>query len=143
MRRSWVAVAALAFVASGACGNGGSGGAVTIALSEHEIVAAPTSAEAGEITFNVENSGAETHEFVVVSTDLAPDDLPAAEDGSFDEEQIEIVDEIEDMESGASEELIVDLGAGSYILACNVVEEEDGETEAHYAHGMHTAFEVT
>jgi hypothetical protein len=79
---------------------------------------------------------------VVLKTDLAIDELPTAADGSLDEEggPIEVVDEVEDIPSGETASLTVDLDAGAYILACNIVEEEDGETESHYAQGMRIAF---
>lgn len=143
MRRGLSLVAlALVLTVGASCGGEGEG-PVAVSLTEHEIEADPASVPAGEVTFDVSNDGEETHEIVVVSTDLAPDELPTADDGSFDEEQVEVVNEIEDIEAGADETLTVELEAGSYVLACNVVEEEDGETEAHYELGMHTAFDVT
>ncbi len=142
MKKLSVPFTAAVLVFAGACSNGGEG-TVEVALTEFDVRPNPASADAGEITFDVNNAGEETHEIVIVSTDLTSGDLPTADDGSFDEERVEVVDEIEDMEAGSSEELTVDLEPGSYVLACNVVEEEDGETEAHYAEGMHTAFEVS
>jgi uncharacterized cupredoxin-like copper-binding protein len=57
--------------------------------------------------------------------------------------RIEPVDEVEDIPSGGSGELTVDLEEGSYVLFCNIVqEEEDGEVESHYQNGMRTAFTV-
>jgi hypothetical protein len=39
--------------------------------------------------------------------------------------------------------LTLDLEAGTYLLLCNVVEEEEtGEVESHFAEGMHTTFTV-
>jgi hypothetical protein len=35
------------------------------------------------------------------------------------------------------------LEAGDYVVFCNIVEEMDGETESHFAEGMHTTFKVT
>ncbi|MBA2273967.1 MAG: hypothetical protein H0W21_08735 [Actinobacteria bacterium] len=43
---------------------------------------------------------------------------------------------MEEILSGESEELTVDLEAENYVLICNIVEEKGGETEAHYALGM-------
>ncbi len=140
-----LASATLLVVIAGACSSDTS--TASVALSEFKVVADPSSIPAGEITFGVSNIGEETHEVVLIRTDLAPDALPKTDDGSFDEEDLDVVDEIEDMEAGSSEELTVELAAGSYVLACNLVEEEeeDGETivEAHYQEGMHTAFEVS
>jgi hypothetical protein len=82
---------------------------------------------------------------VVIHTDLAPDALPTADDGSVDEagEGIEVIGEIEEFAPGESQTGTFDLAAGSYVLICNVVEEEEGEVEAHYHLGMHAAFTVT
>lgn len=133
-----------ALVSLAACGGGGTTVAVT--LQEFAVLPAQDSAPAGSITFDVENKGPEdTHEFVVIKTDLAPDALPTAEDGSVDEtgEGIdEVIGEIEDIAPGSKETLKVDLEAGSYVLICNVVEEEGADTLVHYALGMRTGFTV-
>ena len=103
------------------------------------------SAPAGEVTFNVGNVGPEdTHEFVIFRTDLAPDALPTAPDGSVDEEGegVELIDEIEDIAVGATPTLTVSLDAGSYVLICNIVEDEGDETIVHYQQGMWTGFTV-
>jgi uncharacterized cupredoxin-like copper-binding protein len=140
---SAVPLAALLSLAS--CG-GGSGTTVAVTLQEFAVLPAQDSAPAGSITFDVENKGPEdTHEFVVIKTDLAPDALPTAEDGSVDEtgEGIdEVIGEIEDIAPGSKETLKVDLEAGSYVLICNVVEEEGADTLVHYALGMRTGFTV-
>src|SRR5918995_4530959 len=119
MNRKWTArfAAALATVVLVACGNdddgtaAGNGTTVQVALQEWAIVPDTASASAGEVTFEIENTGDETHEFVILRTDLGILDLPTAEDGSVDEEGdagIEVVDEVEDLASGASEALTVD-----------------------------------
>jgi hypothetical protein len=51
--------------------------------------------------------------------------------------------EIEDIESGDSQTLTLDLDAGDYVLFCNIVEEEDGEVESHFAEGMYATFTAT
>jgi iron uptake system component EfeO len=147
-----IALAAVVFVA---CGNddetaAGGGTTIQVALQEWAVVPDTASAPAGEVTFEIENAGEETHEFVVIRTDLAVTDLPTAEDGSVDEEGagIEVVDEVEDLAAGASETLTLDLEAGQYDLICNIVEEE-GEMEmempqgpSHFQNGMRTEFTV-
>jgi uncharacterized cupredoxin-like copper-binding protein len=123
-------------------GDGGGATTVNVLLSEFVVEADPGSASAGDVTFAVTNEGEETHEFVIVKTDLAEDALPTADDGSVDEEGegVEVKDEIEDIEPGADGEVTANLEAGAYVLLCNIVEEDDGES--HYAEGMHTAFTV-
>ena len=120
---------------------------VNVDLTEYAITLDVASVPAGPVTFNATNSGEEhAHELVIIKTDLAPDALPTAADGSVDEAGagIEVIDEIEEFDPGGEESLTVDLEAGAYVLICNVVSEmEDGETHVHYAEGMTTAFEVT
>lgn len=141
-------IAVLALVA-GACGDDdggeetGAGGAIEITLQEFAVLPSPDSAPAGEVTFNVTNVGPEdVHEFVVFATDLAPDALPTAPDGSVDEtgEGVELIDEIEDIAVDATPTLTVTLDAGSYVLICNIVEEEGADTIVHYQQGMRVGF---
>jgi uncharacterized cupredoxin-like copper-binding protein len=123
---------------------GGDGGEVDITLQEFAVGATPATAGAGSVTFNIVNNGPDdVHEFVVIRTDLDPNALPTDENGAVDEagEGIEVIDEVEEMEPGASETLTVDLEAGSYALICNIYDAE--EDEAHYSEGMRTAFTLS
>jgi uncharacterized cupredoxin-like copper-binding protein len=144
LKRSGMAAALLALVPLGltSCG-GGEETTVDVTLQEFAVLPAQDSAPAGSITFQVENTGPEdVHEFVVIRTDLAPDALPTDENGAVEEEGegMEVIDEIEDIPVGETENRTVDLDAGSYVLICNIYDEE--EQEAHYAMGMRTAFTV-
>ena len=114
-------------------------------LEEWKITLTPTTGAAGEVTFTIDNIGEKDHEFVIVKTDLAPDKLPTiadgAEKGTVDEEGegITAVDELEDIKSGTDgNKLAVTLDAGSYVIFCNVHDED----LVHYQKGMHTAFTV-
>lgn len=147
--------AALAALALVACGDddktaGGAASTVQVTLQEWAVVPDMATAPAGEVTFEIENTGEEAHEFVILRTDLEVTDLPTAEGGSVDEEGagIEVVDEVEDLAAGASETLTVDLDSGQYALICNILEEE-GEMEmepgvslSHFKNGMRTEFIV-
>jgi len=116
---------------------------VNVTLQEFSILPDVSSAAAGDITFSVTNDGPdEVHEFVVIKTDLAPDALPTDADGVVDEEGagLTVIDEIEDMAVGATEDLTVTLAAGNYALICNIFDEETND--AHYQMGMYTAFTV-
>lgn len=127
-------------------GTQASDGTVAVTLQEFAIATDPASASAGSVTFDLSNEGPkDTHEFVVISTDLGPTELPTAKDGSVDEtgEGMEVIDEVEDVPVGATESLTVDLEAGNYVLICNIVEEEDGKVESHYQEGMRTSFTVS
>ena len=131
-------------------GNGDDGGddggsSIAVTLQEFNVIPDASSADAGEVTFEVENVGPDDpHELVVMKTDLAADALPTGEDGAVleDGEGVELIDEVEELEVGDTGTLTVNLEAGSYVLLCNLVEEEDGELESHYQEGMRTAFTV-
>jgi uncharacterized cupredoxin-like copper-binding protein len=154
MRRSTASVVAAAvgvWSFAAGCGDdddGGEaagGGEVNVVISEFTVEPDPDSVGAGEVTFVVDNQGGETHEFLVVDADSA-DDLPVDDDGAFDEAAFgedKVLDEVEDIESGDTAELTLDLEAGTYVLLCNVVEEEEsGEVESHFMEGMHATFTV-
>lgn len=144
-----------------ACGNDDDGGAtdaaasettasaeapVAVTLQEFAVSAEPASVPTGTVTFSVTNDGPDdVHEFVVISTDLEPTELPTDKDGAVveDGKGMEVVDEIEDIPVGESQTLSVDLDAGSYVLICNILQKEpDGTLEAHYSVGMRTGFTV-
>jgi uncharacterized cupredoxin-like copper-binding protein len=109
------------------------GGSVAVELNEWKVVPASATAAAGPVTFAVTNKGTTIHEFVVVKTDLKADALPVV-DHKIDESTLTPVDEIEDIEAGASPTLDVTLEAGHYVLLCNI--------ETHYEQGMHADFDV-
>jgi uncharacterized cupredoxin-like copper-binding protein len=150
-----VAVAALAL---GACGDGEPSQApstqaptttahttVGVTLQEFSVTPATQSAPAGQVTFEAKNTGPkDPHELVVIKTDLEPGALPTTPKGGVDEEGagVEAIGEIEEFEVGKTESKTLDLKAGSYVLICNVVEEDEGKTEAHYQLGMRAAFTV-
>lgn len=120
-----------------------SDGTVEVTLQEFSVGTIPASAPAGTVTFEVSNIGPEdTHEFVVISTDLGPTELPTGPDGAVleDGEGMEVIDEIEDLAVDASETLSVDLEAGPYVLICNIYDKK--EKESHYQEGMRTGFTV-
>lgn len=146
-----VAVLASLSLALAACapsatpGSDADGEATTVAVTLQEWAVVPASdvAPAGEVVFEITNDGPEdVHEFVILRTDLNPADLPIDEHGAVTEEgdAIEVVDEIEDVPVGETQELTVTLEAGNYVLLCNIYDE--GEDEAHFALGMRTAFTV-
>jgi uncharacterized cupredoxin-like copper-binding protein len=142
-----LAVVLLGFLAVvPACSSGGPS-TVAVELREWAVDAEPTSVTSGEVTFEVSNNGEDPHELVVARSDLAPDALPTDDDGAVPEDEVDIVDEVEELAPGTDGELTIELEPGSYVLFCNLVEQEseDGETitEAHYSEGMRSAFEVS
>jgi uncharacterized cupredoxin-like copper-binding protein len=134
-------VMGLGLVAAG-CGGGGED--VSVTLQEFAVGTDPASVSEGSVTFNLENKGPDdTHEFVVIRTDLDPTALPTDENGAVDETGagIEVVDEVEEIPVGETPTLTVDLTAGSYVLICNIFDES--ENEAHYQEGMRTGLTVS
>jgi len=56
-----------------------------------------------------------------------------------------VAGEVEDVASGASESLTLDLDAGQYVLICNIFEEEmmmEMPDPSHFQSGMRTEFTV-
>jgi uncharacterized cupredoxin-like copper-binding protein len=99
------------------------------------LTPSPATAPAGEVTFEVTNSGTQEHEFVVIQSDLALDDLPF--DDAADEvieDELTVVDEIEGVMPGETKTLTVTLAEGTYALICNL--------EGHFRMGMRSAFTV-
>lgn len=148
--RGWPVAAGVLTLALAACtgaqatptpGDGGT--TVEVTLQEWAVVPAEMSAPAGQVTFVITNEGPDdVHEFVVIRTDLAPGDLPTDATGTVVEggEGMEVVDEVEDLPVGDTAELAVELAAGSYVLVCNIYDED--EAEAHYQMGMRIGFTV-
>jgi uncharacterized cupredoxin-like copper-binding protein len=117
--------------------SGGGGASIDTNESDFKIDLSATTATPGSVTFHVRNTGAQVHEFVVIKTDTAGDQMPQASGGTEVEEEstgLTVVDEIEDIAAGASADLDVTLDAGHYVLICNV--------PGHYQLGMHTDFTV-
>ena len=129
--------------ASPAGGSPAAGQTVDVTLQEWAVVPASDSVAAGDVSFAVTNNGPEdVHEFVVLKTDLDAAALPTDDTGAVVEagEGITVVDEIEDIPVGESQDLSVALDAGRYVLLCNIYDET--EQEAHYTMGMRTNFTV-
>ena len=103
-------------------------------LSDYRLVIDQPSIAAGHVVFGIRSRRAATvHEFKVIRTDLAPDQLPidaasakASEDGK--------VGELLNVAAGSSGKLALDLVPGMYVLMCNVA--------GHYQLGMRVGFEV-
>lgn len=105
-------------------------GPVKVDLTEWKIAPAAATATAGKVTFDVHNSGAATHEMVVIRTDKGAANLGTGarvpETGS--------VGETGDVAAGKSKSVTLKLKPGHYALICNIA--------GHYSSGMHTDFTV-
>jgi uncharacterized cupredoxin-like copper-binding protein len=121
----------------------GGGTTVPVTLQEWAVVPETATVSAGDVTFTVSNSGPEdVHEFVILRTDLEAGSLPTDATGAVSEdgEGMEVVDEIEDLAVGSTQDVTANLAAGKYVLLCNIYSED--EQESHYQLGMRTAFTV-
>ena len=103
---------------------------VGVSLREFKVDATASAAAAGKVTFTVRNTGAVTHEFVVLRTTKRAASLlkgaRADESGN--------VGETGDLAAGASKTITVNLKPGHYALICNL--------PGHYTAGQHTDFTV-
>ena len=125
----------LAACSSSSSPSGGGASDVNADLKEWQFALDSSTGAAGEITFHIKNNGEKTHEFVVISTDTAADSLPVDEaNDEVDETQFTPVDEVEDITSGSTAELTVNLEPGHYVILCNLT--------GHYAKGMAADFTV-
>jgi uncharacterized cupredoxin-like copper-binding protein len=143
LRRLFIVLAAMTLALT-VVSCGGGGGTVNVTLQEFSIGTDPTTADAGEVTFEATNEGPnDTHEFVVFLTDLGPSELPTDENGAVVEtgEGIELIGEIEDIPVGETKNVTLDLEAGNYVFICNIWDED--EQESHYQEGMRTTFTVS
>jgi hypothetical protein len=127
-----------------ACEPVGSGGTeLAVVLDEFSVVPASATAAPGAVRFVADNQGEEPHELVVVRAASAAD--LTVEDGQVVEDALaegDFLGEIEAFPAGETCEGTFELTAGSYVLFCNLVEEEDGALESHFEEGMQTTLLV-
>lgn len=98
----------------------------------------PSTAPAGKVTFVVENSGTEEHEFVVLQTETMAADLPydqATDEVIEDSPGLTNIGEIEGLQPGETKTLALDLTSGHYALICNLTK--------HWRQGMRADFTVS
>ena len=102
-------------------------------LAERTVTASPATTAGGATRFEIANTGASVHEFVVIRTELGPDALPTTE-SRVDESQLQVLGATQLIDPGATDVLSLTLPSGSYALICNI--------PGHYQLGMRTAFTV-
>ena len=116
-------------------GDGGEATTVDVGLEEFSVNPSVDTVAAGTVTFSLTNDGTMPNNFKVIATDLAADALPVIEDQFIvDEEAVDVLATTADLDAGGTEEVSLDLAAGSYVLICNI--------PSHYESGMFTAFTV-
>ena len=110
---------------------------VNVMLQEWRMMSDKSRIPAGKVKFSVQNRGQETHEIVLLKTNLAYDSIPLQSSGGIDENNAGVlIDELEDISSKTGKSMTVMLKPGNYVLLCNMVEMEQGQKEEHYAMGM-------
>jgi hypothetical protein len=113
---------------------------VPVRLSEFRVRVAPATIPAGPVSFAVKNAGGLEHEVVIVRGS-DPAALPVDADGAVDEDRLAPADqlgELEDLTPKVNAKFDAGvLAPGTYVLFCNIVSKDGGETLSHYAEGMH------
>jgi len=100
-----------------------------VGLIEYQVKPERLSVAAGPTKFVATNeSKSEVHELAV---------LLVKSDGSFQN-----TGEVEGLDPGKSGEVVLDLPAGKYVLACLIEAGESGSTKNHFDEGMKIDFEV-
>ncbi|MBI2165965.1 MAG: copper-binding protein [Chloroflexi bacterium] len=91
---------------------------------------------AGEVTFQLVNQGQAEHEMVILKTDLPANALKIKANGAEVDESAsgEVMGEVEDLGSGQTKSVTLNLAPGRYVLTCNIL--------GHYKAGMVTVLEV-
>jgi caa(3)-type oxidase subunit IV len=93
-------------------------------------------ANAGPVTFHIVNGADDMlHEFIIFETDLPPGELPTDMSGRVKEDAMNILAAAEDIPPSHSRDLTVNMGAGHYVMICNL--------PGHYLQGMRVEFTVT
>jgi uncharacterized cupredoxin-like copper-binding protein len=94
----------------------------------------PLSAQAGQVTFEIQNVGAVAHDFVVIATDIDVADLLV--DANLVDEGAAgvVIGRALPINAGNSDVLRLELEAGTYAVICNIA--------GHYEMGMYTSLTV-
>ena len=125
----------------GQSGAAGTAVVVRVELQEWAVLPSIDSVAAGSVTFQATNTGGIEHELVIIKTELGPHALPISGPGMVDEfaAGILVIDGVEALPAGGQSTVTVTMGAGKYVLVCNIATDIGG----HYELGMATAFTVT
>lgn len=109
---------------------------MTVTLLEYQIISERTDVPAGEVIFDVVNTGEEVHEFVLIKSDMDIAALPPSPiKGEVDEAAIgEFIGGFEDVPTGGMKSGALALSPGRYILLCNLT--------GHYEGGMVSTLQV-
>jgi uncharacterized cupredoxin-like copper-binding protein len=111
-------------------------GTLSIIEGSFQIFANRSTIPAGQITFDITNTGPDDHELVVFKTDLSINDLPV-QNGQVveDDPALQKIGEQDQFPAGESRSLTLNLDPGHYVLICNL--------PGHYEQGMRFGLTVT
>ena len=104
---------------------------MTVTMNDYSFILETDAVPAGDITFDVVNTGDEIHEMILFKSDMDVTTLPksAANPGEVDEDQVgEYIGGFEDVQSGTAANGTLVLAPGRYIVLCNL--------NKHYDNGM-------
>ena len=107
---------------------------INVTENEWQISLDRTTVNAGKVTFAIKNDGKNEHEFVILKTDTAADQLPVTDGKVVEDQAGTSPGEVENIAKGVTKSKTFDLEPGQYVFICNV--------EGHYIQGMHAAFTV-
>ena len=109
---------------------------MTITMMEYQIITERPDVPAGEVVFDVVNTGEEVHELVLIKSDLDTAALPPSNvKDEVDEAAIgEFIGAFEDVQTAGLATGALTLSPGRYILLCNLT--------GHYKGGMVTTLQV-
>ena len=109
---------------------------MAVTLLEYQIIPERMDVPAGEVTFDVVNTGEEVHELIVIKSDMDTAALPPSNvKDEVDEGAIgEFIGAFEDVQTAGSASGPLTLSPGRYILLCNLT--------GHYKGGMVTTLQV-
>jgi uncharacterized cupredoxin-like copper-binding protein len=111
---------------------------IAVSLNEMDLVVSSATAPAGEVTFQIRNTGELPHELVVIRTDKDADELPI-QAVMVVERRLDIVARSEHIQAADEATLTVTLEPGHYVLICNL----SGHYEAsRFGPGMRANFDV-
>ncbi len=110
---------------------------VQVTAKEMEFQLSKSTVPAGTVEFRVTNKGRLAHEMVVIKTDLPVDKLPLKGQRLDEDKAGKKIGEIEDdeLKSGATKTLKVNLTPGKYLIVCNL--------PGHFQAGMKKVLTVT
>lgn len=109
---------------------------IQVTATEMKFQLSQSTVPAGTVEFVVTNKGKMPHEMVVIKTDLPLDKLPLKGDKLDEDKAGQKIGEIEDdeLKSGITKTLKVNLTPGKYLIVCNL--------PGHFKAGMRTFLTV-